>query len=231
MPANRTAHYAALYPSYVIRAQLPLPPAADRMLDIGCDDAFVSGQLQARLRIGADIRPRATSTGETQFVGASALQLPFAGGTFDCVLAFDILEHIEDDKGAMHEMLRVLSDQGTLWFSTPSLGFRLGPSWLTARANRGFGHVRNGYVVEHIRSLCPQDQDWILRCEEWNEPAFRALFVPLHFMHYYGLPRSAAALTRWCYRVDGRFREGKHGHLLGSIRRAGQAMGTARCDG
>jgi SAM-dependent methyltransferase len=56
--------------------------------------------------------------------GASAVQgeisaLPFAAESFDLVCAFDVIEHVEDDQGAIAELCRVLKPGGLLLFSVP----------------------------------------------------------------------------------------------------------------
>ena len=45
--------------------------------------------------------------------------LPFADGSFDAVLAFEVVEHVEDDTGLIGEMARVTRPGGTLILSTP----------------------------------------------------------------------------------------------------------------
>lgn len=74
---------------------------------------------------------------------ADALTLPFRSGSFDRVIASEILEHIPRDERAMSEIFRVLRPGGTLAVSVP----RAWPEavcWLLSRdyhSNEG-GHVR-----------------------------------------------------------------------------------------
>jgi SAM-dependent methyltransferase len=49
-----------------------------------------------------------------------ALRLPFADGTFDRVIASEVLEHVTDDQQALHEVFRVLRPGGTLAATVPS---------------------------------------------------------------------------------------------------------------
>jgi SAM-dependent methyltransferase len=89
-----------------------------------------------RLEIAPGLRPRLPIL-DTQFVDISApalaklrargaqvsqcqiSKLPFADSSFDLVCALDIIEHVEDDDGALSELSRVTSDGGTLLLSTP----------------------------------------------------------------------------------------------------------------
>src|SRR5688572_6510095 len=82
-----------------LRPRLPL--AGTRFVD-------VSERAVARLReVGAcaDV--------------ASIVDLPFANDTFDLVCAMDVIEHVEDDVGALSELTRVLAPHGTLLISVP----------------------------------------------------------------------------------------------------------------
>jgi len=89
-----------------------------------------------RLEIAPGLRPRLPIAG-TQFVDISApalaklaaqgghatlaliSELPFADGSFDLVCALDILEHVEDDHGALSEIARVTAPGATLLLSSP----------------------------------------------------------------------------------------------------------------
>lgn len=89
-----------------------------------------------RLEVAPGLRPRLPLE-DTQFVDISApalaelrrrnarvalgeiTSLPFADAAFDLVCALDIVEHVDDDEGALAELARVTSRGGTLLLSTP----------------------------------------------------------------------------------------------------------------
>ena len=52
-------------------------------------------------------------------VQGDALALPFADGTFDRVIASEVLEHIPDDTAAMRELARVLRPGGSMAVTVP----------------------------------------------------------------------------------------------------------------
>jgi SAM-dependent methyltransferase len=52
-------------------------------------------------------------------VRGDATALPFATGSIDLAVAFDVLEHIEDDKSAVAEIARALRHRGTLLVAVP----------------------------------------------------------------------------------------------------------------
>ena len=93
-------------------------------------------QSPRRLEVAPGLRPRLPIEG-TQFVDISApalaklhergarvalgqvSSLPFADGAFDLVCALDIVEHVDDEDGALSELSRVTKSGGTLLVSTP----------------------------------------------------------------------------------------------------------------
>jgi len=58
-----------------------------------------------------------------RLVRADAGKLPFAAASFDVVLCFDILEHIESDTEAVSEINRVLKNNGAALISVPAFMF------------------------------------------------------------------------------------------------------------
>jgi SAM-dependent methyltransferase len=96
----------------------------------------LAGSAQARLEVGAGLRPRLPLPG-THFVDVSApalarlrqrgglttlgdiTALPFADRSFDLVCAFDIVEHVEDDRRVLGELGRVARDGARVILSVP----------------------------------------------------------------------------------------------------------------
>ena len=71
--------------------------------------------MVAALRSEGRIAEKVTS----HCVNASALELPFADGSFDVVIASEVMEHVEDDAAAFSEMARVLRKGGRAAVSVP----------------------------------------------------------------------------------------------------------------
>jgi SAM-dependent methyltransferase len=57
---------------------------------------------------------------EAQAVRGDALRLPFADGTFDRIIASEVMEHLRDDTGAMAELTRVLKPGGIMAVTVPA---------------------------------------------------------------------------------------------------------------
>jgi SAM-dependent methyltransferase len=58
--------------------------------------------------------------GCTGAVNGDAVHLPFTDAAFDRVIASEVMEHIPNDSGAMHELARVLRPGGTIAVTVPA---------------------------------------------------------------------------------------------------------------
>jgi 2-polyprenyl-6-hydroxyphenyl methylase/3-demethylubiquinone-9 3-methyltransferase len=108
-----------------------------RVLDAGCGGGLVARELAAA---GAEVVGVDRSLGSlgvarravgTRFRPAQGRleRLPFADGSFDAVVAADVLEHLPDLPAAVTELARVLAPGGSLVFDTVN---RTPWSWFTA---------------------------------------------------------------------------------------------------
>lgn len=121
--ANNAIHvsrYEFAYP-YILGAQV---------LDIACGEGYGSQMLAtqgARLVIGIDINfevlqgchARALSQ-KTNFVQATAINLPTVAEAFDAIVCLETLEHVQDAASCLAEFSRLLKPTGYLILSTPN---------------------------------------------------------------------------------------------------------------
>src|SRR4030095_11111575 len=127
LAANREFYNALWSASYVVAPQRfntwPLLSA-------------LAASASARVEIGPGLHPRLPVEG-THFVDisepalthlgaraglatlAALPALPFPDRSFDLVCAFDIIEHVEDDRRAFRELERIARDGAALVFSVP----------------------------------------------------------------------------------------------------------------
>jgi SAM-dependent methyltransferase len=146
--------------------------AGDKLLDLGCGfgrhafEAARRGAAVVALDAGPDEVAGVRDTfgamadageldAETARVGAvlgDALHLPFADGTFDRVIASEVLEHIPDDTDAMAELARVLRPGGTMAVTVP----RCGPEFVNWALSDEYHDVPGGHVRIYRRSTLRQ---------------------------------------------------------------------------
>jgi len=100
-----------------------------RVLDAGCGAGYGSAALAeaAESVTGVDIAPEAIDfarahyqAANLSFEAASVTELPFADASFDLVVAFEVIEHLEDWRGFLAQACRVLAPAGQLIVSTPN---------------------------------------------------------------------------------------------------------------
>jgi SAM-dependent methyltransferase len=117
------------------------PPASPRVLDAGCGTGRNLVDL-ARLgpAEGVDASEDAVEfcrrRGLEDVKRAELGALPFEDGRFDVVVATDVIEHIEDDAGALRELRRVARPGARLVVTVPAY------SWLWSEHDVSMHHHR-----------------------------------------------------------------------------------------
>jgi SAM-dependent methyltransferase len=100
-----------------------------RVLDAGCGAGYGSVELagEADSVVGIDVAPEAVAYAREhyqlpnlRYEQASCTALPDGDGSFDLVVAFEVIEHLEDWRGFLAEARRVLTANGQLVVSTPN---------------------------------------------------------------------------------------------------------------
>jgi SAM-dependent methyltransferase len=104
---------------------------------------------------------------------ADLTSLPFEDARFDAAVLGEVLEHIENDRGALAEVARVLRPQGVLAVSVPANPKLHGPSDVWA------GHVRR-YTRPELLEACSGAGFTVHRCLGWGFPVSR-----LYHRHVY----------------------------------------------
>jgi ubiquinone/menaquinone biosynthesis C-methylase UbiE len=104
------------------------PAADDLLLDIGSGNGWLADECRAhklRAPVLADIgianlrKLRAKLGASALLVAADAYRLPFRDGSFHCVIASEVLEHLNEPADALSEARRVLVENGRIVVSTP----------------------------------------------------------------------------------------------------------------
>ncbi|MEO7573745.1 MAG: class I SAM-dependent methyltransferase [Acidimicrobiales bacterium] len=123
---------------------------ADRILDVGCGTGGMLPMLaQFGTVEGMEGEPlavehcQATYRGFDVRVGQIPADVP-ADGTFDLVTAFDVIEHLDDDVGALRALRSAVRPGGTVAVTVPAL------QWLWSDHDTVNGHRRR-YTRRRLR--------------------------------------------------------------------------------
>ena len=149
------------------------------VLDVGAGQGTMSARLE---RLGyevtsTDVSEAAVVVLRAQLAGpvveASVTDLPFDDESFDGAVLGEVLEHVEDDRGALAEVARVLRPGGVLAASVPANPALYGPS------DEWAGHVRRYTRPELIDAFTSAGLT-VHQCLGWGFP-----FSRLYHRHVY----------------------------------------------
>lgn len=180
-----------------------------RVLEVGAADAQLLQTLRPDFGIALD--PAPIPQDDVTFLRADGRFAPLKSDSFDMVVAFDVLEHVEDDAQLVGELFRVAKAGATVWIGVPSKDFTAFPSFLTTFFHKRWGHVRHGYRPEELRAMLPPDVS--VEVIEWNEPFYRFCYIPLRLFSLVSAA-GARALLRHVARLDSMFAAGCCGHYF-----------------
>jgi SAM-dependent methyltransferase len=147
-------------------------PEGKRVLDFGCMDGVFTLRLQqlGGQAVGYDISPAAIAQAKL-FRGQAArpvfTTMPPGPGQFDRIYCNEVLEHVEDDRGLIGELVGYLAPGGAVVGTTPVGRYfwdpdhkRLYDESLLRRALAPWGRVRvHRYYRSPLRNLVPLRQD------------------------------------------------------------------------
>jgi SAM-dependent methyltransferase len=109
----------------------------------------------------------------SEVVQADLTSLPFGDAQFDGAVLGEVLEHIDDDRGALREVARVLRPRGVVAISVPANPQLFGPS------DEWAGHVRR-YTRPALLEACTGAGLRVESCVGWGFPVSR-----LYHRHVY----------------------------------------------
>lgn len=99
---------------------------------------------EANPAIGLDIEHERTLQAKQKtprVVCGAGEYLPFPDGTFDLILSHEVLEHVQDDRKAVQEMLRTLKPGGRLVLFCPNRGYPFETHGMYWRGKYKFGNI------------------------------------------------------------------------------------------
>ena|ERR1700690_618381 len=186
--ANRDMQKAALRgePSYVWRAgqqrrlEMIVRAAGERikgrMLENGCGVGMYVEHLTALGGIvyGLEFdfeRADAAAKNSTRILNAAGEFLPFPSSTFDLILSHEVIEHVQDDRAAIREMVRGLKPDGRIILFCPNRGYPFETHGIYWKGKYYFGNklfvnylprVWRDKLAPHVRVYSKRDLEKLL---------------------------------------------------------------------
>jgi 2-polyprenyl-3-methyl-5-hydroxy-6-metoxy-1,4-benzoquinol methylase len=133
------------------------------VLDVGCGDGLLSEPIANRGNTVASIDlPTIVKVAQKRHVSwvlaGDAEKLAFADGSFDVVLASEVVEHLWNPHGFFDEAYRVLKSDGWLIVETPEgkegLRYDSHKNWFTVEIVKQM--VGNRFSVQRVKRLEPE---------------------------------------------------------------------------
>jgi dolichol-phosphate mannosyltransferase len=117
------------------------------VLDVGCGSSRIIQSLPHAVAYDYSLRKLSFLSKTNKLrVRGSALSLPFASMTFDCIIHSQLIEHLPMDDSIFSELRRVIKPGGTLLLGTVDYGT---PIWPTIERIYEF-LMPHAYAEEHI---------------------------------------------------------------------------------
>jgi SAM-dependent methyltransferase len=147
-------------------------PAQTRILDAGCGSGRNMVELARHGSVtGVELSrtsvelARARDSGEV--IEGSVLELPFESDSFELAVSLDVIEHLQDDLGALRELHRVVAPGGALLVTVPAY------PWLWS------GHDE---INHHHRRYTRRSLQSVARTAGWQQVRttyFNSLLLPV----------------------------------------------------
>lgn len=152
------------------------PRIRGRVLENGCG---VGTYIEHLLPLGGEVtglefdqeRARQAAKRSPRIVNAAGERLPFQGSTFDLILSHEVLEHLQDDRLAMAEMVRVLKPGGRAVIFAPNRGYPFETHGIYWRGKYRFGNKLfinylprplRDRLAPHVRAYAGRDLEALL---------------------------------------------------------------------
>lgn len=130
----------------------------DHVLEVGSGEGYGTDIIsaKARLVVGIDVDRQAIGHARKKYTKRNCsfkqypgTKIPFKDGTFDKVVSFQVIEHVEKDHELVAEIYRVLKSGGRFFITTPNRNLRL---------KRG----QKPWNRYHVREYSPDDLENLL---------------------------------------------------------------------
>jgi SAM-dependent methyltransferase len=147
-------------------------PARARILDAGCGSGRNMLELARHGTVtGIELSQTSVCLARARGVGdvveGSVLDMPFATDSFDLAVTLDVIEHLEDDLGALRELRRTVAPGGSLLVTVPAY------PWLWSGHDE-INHHHRRYTRRSLQRVA-QQAGW----EQVRTTYFNSLLLPV----------------------------------------------------
>ncbi|MHB8532357.1 MAG: class I SAM-dependent methyltransferase [Solirubrobacteraceae bacterium] len=147
-------------------------PAGARILDAGCGSGRNMIELASHgpvtgIELSSASVELARRRGAGEVIEGSVLELPFAEDSFDLAVTLDVIEHLEDDLGALRELRRTVAPGGALLVTVPAY------QWLWS-GHDVINHHHRRYTRRSLQRVAEQ-AGW----EQVRTTYFNSLLLPV----------------------------------------------------
>lgn len=187
------------------------PKKGSKILNVGCGTGGTLPVLEKYGKVtNVDVSSEAVKFMKESGYTVSKVKgiaLPFKDSSFDVVVAFDVLEHIDEHEEALNEWLRVLKKDGVILLTVPAY------QWLWSDHDVSLHHYRR-YTRKLIRSITPESGtiQRLSYCIVFSLP----LIVTFRFINkllgrkvdsetsYVNVPKSVNSFFSWLLGIEAR---------------------------
>jgi SAM-dependent methyltransferase len=157
----------------LLKRFLPAAKAPD-IFDAGCGTGGMLKDLEKYGQlVGADASEEAVKFCRLrgfEIAQCSVLDIPFQAGSFDVVLGLDLIEHLDDDMGALRELYRVCRPGGLLVVTVPAFQFL----W---SHHDELNHHKRRYTRGQLRHRLTSASFQVLRSSYFNSYLFPCMLA------------------------------------------------------
>ena len=170
-----------------------------QVLEIGCGggertNIFVSGEAHVTAIDIIDVRKKDFLTNSYSFVIADGKDLPFEDESFDAVVSFDVIEHIDEDILFLSEIYRVCKKGGLLILGTPNRN-RLSHKLRKMLGKKVCYPLTLGPGCIHLREYTMDDLNGLIRTVGFK--MIKREYVWFGLLGLFGFKRFPSFLNKW----------------------------------
>ncbi len=139
-----------IYQRHLVAYNTALKQVSGKVLEVGCGEGYGVGILAPKTneyiaidKFQTNLDAYTKKFEQVVFEQVSVPPLPYPDNTFDYIVSFQVIEHIEEDEALVKEMQRVLKPGGVMIMTTPNIKMSL---------TRNPWHVRE-YTVQGLQNL------------------------------------------------------------------------------